>query len=97
MSKATPVGVAFVNYLQVRKKYVILQRNYWVNIIMSTNNEQSKKLDRQSGLVMDLGLIMDGFKNDNPFIRQEWVKKGDYYEQFSIYDENQITVSGILS
>ena len=86
-----------VNYLQVRKKYVILQRNYWVNIIMSTNNEQSKKLDRQSGLVMDLGLIMDGFKNDNPFIRQEWVKKGDYYEQFSIYDENQITVSGILS
>lgn len=64
---------------------------------MSTNNEQSKKLDRQSGLVMDFGLIMDGFKNDNPFIRQEWVKKGDYYEQFSIYDENQITVSGILS
>ena len=54
-------------------------------------------MDRQSGLVMDLGLIMDGFKNDNPFIRQEWVKKGDYYEQFSIYDENQITVSGILS
>ena len=64
---------------------------------MNRKNEQSKTKREQSGLVKDLDIIMDGFKNDNPFIHQEWVKKGDYYEQFSIYDENQITVSGILA
>lgn len=64
---------------------------------MNRKNEQSKTMREQSGLVKDLDIIMDGFINDNPFIHQEWVKKGDYYEQFSIYDENQITVSGILA
>ena len=62
---------------------------------MNTNNEQS--INESSKLIVELGIIMDGFKNDNPFIHQEWVKKGDYYEQFSIYDENQVTVSGILA
>ena len=64
---------------------------------MNRKNEQSKSMREQSRLVKDLDIIMDGFINDNPFIHQEWVKKGDYYEQFSIYDENQITVSGILA
>ena len=64
---------------------------------MNRKNEQIKTMREQSGLVKDLDTIMDGFINDNPFIHQEWVKKGDYYEQFSIYDENQITVSGILA
>jgi len=27
---------------------------------------------------------------------QTWNKKGDYYEQYSIYDDNEVTVSGIL-
>lgn len=62
---------------------------------MNTNNEQS--INESSKLIIELGIIMDGFKNDNPFIHQEWVKKGDYYEQFSIYDENQVTVSGVLA
>lgn len=49
----------------------------------------------QSNLKTDFEMIMDGFQN-SPLFHQTWNKKGDYYEQYSIYDENEVTVSGIL-
>lgn len=41
--------------------------------------------------------LMKGFPQNNPLINQEWTKTGDFFNQFSIYDENLVTVSGILS
>jgi len=50
-----------------------------------------------NNLIKDYNQIMKGFQNDNPLLNQEWVKKGDYYEQFSVYDDSLVTVSGILN
>jgi len=41
--------------------------------------------------------LMKDFPLNNPLINQEWTKTGDFFNQFSIYDENLVTVSGILS
>jgi hypothetical protein len=46
-------------------------------------------------LTNDYDMIMNGYQN-NPIFNQTWNKKGDYYEQYSIYDDNEVTVSGIL-
>ena len=51
-----------------------------------------KKSDR---LTNDYDMIMNGFQN-NPVFHQTWNKKGDYYEQYSVYDESIVTISGIL-
>lgn len=51
--------------------------------------------NKKSKLERDFEAIMDGYQGDNPLIHQEWVKRGDYYEQYSVYDESLVTVSGI--
>lgn len=53
--------------------------------------------NKKSKLEKDFEAIMDGFQGNNPLIHQEWVKRGDYYEQYSVYDESLVTVSGILN
>jgi len=52
-------------------------------------------MNNHNELITDFEIIMDGFQND-PLFHQTWNKKGDYYEQYSIYDDNEVTVSGIL-
>ena len=42
-------------------------------------------------------MIMQDYQNNNPILNQTWNKKGDYYEQYSVYDENAVTISGILN
>lgn len=51
--------------------------------------------NKKSKLEKDFEANMDGYQGNNPLIQQEWVKRGDYYEQYSVYDESLVTVSGI--
>ena len=53
--------------------------------------------NKKTKLERDFEAIMDGYQGNNPLIQQEWVKRGDYYEQYSVYDESLVTVSGILN
>lgn len=53
-------------------------------------------MKKKNNLIFDFDTIMNGYQNSNPIINQTWSKKGDYYEQYSIYDDNAVTVSGIL-
>lgn len=41
--------------------------------------------------------LMKGFPQNNPLVNQKWTKTGDFFNQFSIYDEDLVTISGILS
>lgn len=60
-------------------------------------SKQAKMSNKKSKLEKDFEAIMDGYQGNNPLIHQEWVKRGDYYEQYSVYDESLVTVSGILN
>ena len=51
--------------------------------------------NKKTTLERDFEAIMDGYQGDNPLIHQEWVKRGDYYEQYSVYDDSLVTISGI--
>lgn len=53
--------------------------------------------NKKTKLEKDFEAIMDGYQGNNPLIQKEWVKRGDYYEQYSVYDESLVTVSGILN
>ena len=60
-------------------------------------SKQAEMSNKKTKLEKDFEAIMDGYQGNNPLIQQEWVKRGDYYEQYSVYDESLVTVSGILN
>lgn len=60
-------------------------------------SKQAEMSNKKTKLEKDFEAIMDGYQGNNPLIHQEWVKRGDYYEQYSVYDESLVTVSGILN
>lgn len=60
-------------------------------------NQAQTEPENNSHLKDEYEQLMKGFPNNNPLINQEWTKTGDFFNQFSIYDENLVTVSGILS
>lgn len=51
--------------------------------------------NKKTKLENDFEAIMDGYQGNTPLIQQEWVKRGDYYEQYSVYDDSLVTISGI--
>ena len=53
--------------------------------------------NKKNNLTEDFNMIMQDYQNNNPILNQTWNKKGDYYEQYSVYDENAVTISGILN
>ena len=53
--------------------------------------------NKNNNLTEDFNMIMQDYQNNNPILNQTWNKKGDYYEQYSVYDENAVTISGILN
>ena len=60
-------------------------------------NQAQTEPENNSHLKGEYEQLMKGFPQNNPLINQEWTKTGDFFNQFSIYDENLVTVSGILS
>lgn len=60
---------------------------------MRKESKQKKSIN----LTKDFDMIMQGYQNNNPLLNQTWNKKGDFYEQYSVYDENAVTTSGILN
>lgn len=59
--------------------------------------KQGSKQKKNINLTKDFDMIMQDYQNNNPILNQTWNKKGDYYEQYSVYDENAVTISGILN
>ena len=59
--------------------------------------KQGSKQKKNINLTKVFDMIMQSYQNNNPILNQTWNKKGDFYEQYSVYDENAVTVSGILN
>lgn len=59
--------------------------------------KQESKQKKNINLTKDFDMIMQGYQNKNSLLNQTWNKKGDFYEQYSVYDENVVTTSGILN
>lgn len=59
--------------------------------------KQGSKQKKSINLTKDFDMIMQDYQNKNPLLNQTWNKKGDFYEQYSLYDENAVTTSGILN
>ena len=59
--------------------------------------KQGSKQKKNINLTKDFDMIMQSYQNNNPILNQTWNKKGDFYEQYSVYDENAVTTSGILN
>ncbi|MBQ6083608.1 MAG: hypothetical protein IJK92_04575 [Bacteroidales bacterium] len=59
--------------------------------------KQGSKQKKNINLTKDFDMLMQDYQNNNPILNQTWNKKGDYYEQYSVYDENAVTISGILN
>ena len=59
--------------------------------------KQGSKQKKNINLTKDFNMIMQSYQNNNPILNQTWNKKGDFYEQYSVYDENAVTTSGILN
>lgn len=59
--------------------------------------KQGSKQKKNINLTKDFDMIMQSYQNNNPILNQTWNKKGDFYEQYSVYDENAVTISGILN
>ena len=59
--------------------------------------KQGSKQKKNINLTKVFDMIMQSYQNNNPILNQTWNKKGDFYEQYSVYDENAVTTSGILN
>ena len=59
--------------------------------------KQGSKRKKNINLTKDFNMIMQSYQNNNPILNQTWNKKGDFYEQYSVYDEYAATTSGILN
>ena len=67
----------------------------WLTLVFKM--KQGSKQKKSINLTKDFDMIMQDYQNKNPLLNQTWNKKGDFYEQYSLYDENAVTTSGILN
>lgn len=58
--------------------------------------KQESKQKKDINLTKDFDMIMQDYQNNNPILNQTWNEQGDLYEQYSVYDEDAVTTSGIL-